>query len=88
MNKKIARRSARGLPAQAPTYLLLERGYKKERFDPTCQSGERRRGSSNEVKCQSPNRRRGVPLYWRAFQGGFGTGVFDFYEYKSGKESI
>ena len=46
MNKKIARRSARGLPAQAPTYLLLGRGYKKERFDPTCQSGERRRGSS------------------------------------------
>ena len=32
------RRSARGLPAQAPTYLLLERGYKKERFDPTARA--------------------------------------------------
>jgi hypothetical protein len=57
MNKKIARRSARGLLAQAPTYLLLERGYKKERFDPTCQSGERRRGILEDVKCHSPNRR-------------------------------
>ena len=85
MNKKIARRSARGLPAQAPTYLLLGRGYKKERFDPTCQSGERRRGSSTmsnvirQTDVDRPTTRGGRVVFGGLYLGDMGECLGPFW---------